>query len=116
MLDLEYNTKLIDFGLAAPIEGRDGSGFLKITLGTYGYMAPEIHLGRKYKGEQVDVFALGVILFVMYSKHPPFNAATPQDPFYVTLASSNFTVFWKKHTEHKPEGESFFSDNFKDLF
>ena len=69
--------KIIDFGLAAPVQGRDGSGYLKTALGTFGYMAPEIHLGRKYKGEQVDVFALGVILFVMFSKHPPFNAATP---------------------------------------
>lgn len=50
-------------------------------------MSPEIHLGREYHGEKVDVFALGVILFVMVSKHPPFNAATPQDPFYVALAS-----------------------------
>jgi len=77
MLDMEFNTKIIDFGLAAPVQGRDGSGYLKTALGTFGYMAPEIHLGRKYKGEQVDVFALGVILFVMFSKHPPFNAATP---------------------------------------
>ncbi len=79
-------------------------------------MAPEIHLGRKYQGEQVDVFALGVILFVMYSKHPPFNAATPQDPFYVALAGKNFLVFWKKHSEHKPEGDNFFSEDFKHLF
>jgi serine/threonine protein kinase len=52
----------------------------------------------------------------MYSKHPPFNAATPQDPFYVTLASNNFSVFWDKHTEHKSEGKNFFSEDFKDLF
>ena len=77
MLDMEFNTKIIDFGLAAPVQGRDVSGYLKTALGNFGYMAPEIHLGRKYKGEQVDVFALGVILFVMFSKHPPFNAATP---------------------------------------
>ena len=77
MLDLDFNLKIIDFGLAAPVEGRDGSGSLKTALGTFGYMAPEIHLGRKYQGEHVDVFALGVILFVIYSKHPPFNAANP---------------------------------------
>jgi serine/threonine protein kinase len=51
MLDLDYNLKIIDFGLAAPVQGRDGSGYLKTALGTYGYMAPEIHLGRKYQGE-----------------------------------------------------------------
>lgn len=79
MLDQNWNLKIIDFGLAAPSEGRDGSGFLKTSLGTYGYMAPEQHLGRVYQGEKVDVFALGVILFVMMSMHPPFNAASPKD-------------------------------------
>ena len=87
MLDDNFMVKIIDFGLAAPIQGRDGSGLLKTPLGTFGYMSPEIHLGREYHGDKVDVFALGVILFVMVSKHPPFNAATPQDPFYVALAS-----------------------------
>ena len=52
----------------------------------------------------------------MSSKHPPFNAATPQDPFYVALASGNFSVFWKKHSEHKAEGDNFFPEDFKDLF
>ena len=77
LLDKNYILKIADFGFAAPVEGRDGGGYLNSKLGTLNYMAPEIHLGRKYKGEQVDVFALGVILFVMFSKHPPFNAATP---------------------------------------
>lgn len=34
MLDTEWNVKVIDFGFAAPSEGRDGSGFLKTVLGT----------------------------------------------------------------------------------
>ena len=104
MLDDKFMIKIIDFGLAAPIQGRYGSGLLKTALGTFGYMSPEIHLGRDYQGDKVDVFGLGVILFVMISKHPPFNAATPQDPFYVALASKQFSAFWNKHTEHKPNG------------
>jgi len=93
MLDVNWNLKLIDFGLAAPTEGRDGSGMLKTILGTYGYMAPEQHLGRVYNGEKVDIFALGVILFVMLSMHPPFNASILKDQFYVALASKDFSVF-----------------------
>ena len=116
MLDENFMVKIIDFGLAAPVQGRDGSGYLKTALGTYGYMSPELHLGREYSGEKVDVFALGVILFVIFSKHPPFNAATPQDPFYVALASKSYSIFWKKHTEYKPNGDAFFSAEFKDLF
>jgi serine/threonine protein kinase len=116
MLDQKWDLKIIDFGLAAPTQGRDGSGMLKTTLGTYGYMAPEQHLGREYEGEKVDIFALGVILFVMYSKHPPFNAAIPKDQFYVAIASKNYKIFWEKHSQHKKEGNKFFSESFKDLF
>jgi len=116
MLDMNWELKIIDFGLAAPLEGRDGSGLLKTTLGTYGYMSPEQHLGRMYEGEKVDIFALAVILFVMYSMHPPFNAAIPKDQFYVALASKNYSLFWKKHSLNKPGGEEFFSLNFRNLF
>jgi serine/threonine protein kinase len=89
---------------------------LKTILGTYGYMAPEQHLGREYNGEKVDVFALGIILFLIYCNHPPFNAAIPKDPYYVALASKNYDYFWKKHSENKPNGEEFFPPEFKELF
>lgn len=77
MLDSNFNLKVIDFGLAAPLSGRDGSGYLTTALGTFGYIAPEIHLGRKYEGSKIDIFSMGVILFVMFSRHPPFNVASP---------------------------------------
>lgn len=44
MLDHQYTLKIADFGFAAPVEGRDGSGALHTKLGTLNYMAPEIHL------------------------------------------------------------------------
>jgi carbon catabolite-derepressing protein kinase len=34
LLDENFNVKVTDFGFAAPIQGRDGSGFLKTVLGT----------------------------------------------------------------------------------
>ena len=67
VLDQNMHIKLIDFGLAAPIEGHDGSGMLHTSCGTLKYMAPEQHLLRPYAGEKVDVFALGVTLFMMYT-------------------------------------------------
>ena len=42
VLDHDYNAKIVDFGFAAPLEGRDGSGFLRSFKGTLAYMAPEI--------------------------------------------------------------------------
>jgi serine/threonine protein kinase len=43
LYDKDYNLKVADFGFAAPLAGRDGSGYLKTRLGTESYMAPEIH-------------------------------------------------------------------------
>ena len=43
MLDEQFNVRIADFGFAAPVEGRTSSGYLKTSLGTLGYMAPEIH-------------------------------------------------------------------------
>jgi len=65
MLDSQYYLKIADFGFAAPPEGKDGSGYLHSNLGTYNYMAPEIHLKQPYKGEEVDLFAAAIILFIM---------------------------------------------------
>ena len=42
LLDSDFNIKLVDFGFACPLEGRDGTGFIRSVIGTPGYMAPEI--------------------------------------------------------------------------
>lgn len=34
MLDDDFNIRVADFGFAAPIQGKDGSGFLRTSLGT----------------------------------------------------------------------------------
>ena len=70
--DRDFNLKVGDFAFAGPIEGKDGSGFLTTKLGTRDYKAPEIHEGRPYKGSQVDVFALGVIMFILVQGRAPF--------------------------------------------
>jgi serine/threonine protein kinase len=38
-------------------------------------MAPEILLGKPYSGFSVDLFAVGIILFIMVAKAPPFFRA-----------------------------------------
>jgi len=115
MLDNLFNLKIADFGFAAPVEGRDRSGALHTKLGTLNYMAPEIHLKQAYSGKSVDLFAASIILFIMVAQHPPFTTAQPTDPFYRCLAANRADIFWKTHCKNKPEGNSFFSDEFKDL-
>jgi len=113
LYDQFFNLKIADFGFAAPIEGRDGSGTLKTKLGTESYMAPEIHMKKPYNGASVDLFACGIILFIMTTQHPPFTRAEPSDPFYRLLCANRDDLFWKAHSKNKPEG--FFSEEFKDL-
>lgn len=113
LLDENYVLKLADFGFAGPIQGRDGSGFLKTKVGSTNYMAPEINEEKPYSGRQADLFSLGVILFILVTQNPPFTAATLQDPFYKAIAQNKWTSFWKVHSKSKPQG--FFSEEFKVL-
>jgi len=50
LVDDHYNLRLADFGFAAPIQGREGTGQLSTKLGTESYMAPEIHAKQLYSG------------------------------------------------------------------
>ena len=34
----------------------------------------------------------------------------------MVLASKKYELFWKKHSENKSEGDSYYSPEFKDLF
>ena len=75
MLDEHLNIKIVDFGFAANAEGRDASGKNNTYCGTLSYMAPEIHEGRPYRGSEVDLFALSIIIFMLFAGHRPFDEA-----------------------------------------
>lgn len=99
-LDGNFNMKIGDFGFAAPMKGRDGTGTHLTYLGTDGFMAPEIHLTQPYEGNKIDVFATGVILFNMVMAAPPFGSATPNDPYYKLIVSGKIDKFWSVHEHH----------------
>ena len=114
LYDKDFRLKVADFGFATALAGKDGSGKLKTQLGTEAYMAPEIHAHKQYTGETVDLFASAIILFIMYSGTPPFNRATPMDPYYRLIINGKAETFWNAHLRHKPS-KDFFSEEFKDL-
>mmetsp|Transcript_18823 Transcript_18823/g.26037 ORF Transcript_18823/g.26037 Transcript_18823/m.26037 type:complete len:118 (+) Transcript_18823:379-732(+) len=94
LMDSDFNLKVADFGFALTTEGRKGDGVCHTKLGTESYMAPEIHHGMSYIGSQVDLFAIGIILFIMKTGHPPFKKATNNDPHYKLIASNRADIFW----------------------
>jgi serine/threonine protein kinase len=115
LFDQHFNLKIADFGFAAPVAGRDGSGYLRTKLGTESYMSPEIHARRPYFGPSVDLFAAAIILFIMFTQHPPFTRAEPTDPFYRLICANRADLFWKAHSKNKPNGAAYFSEEFKNL-
>lgn len=105
---------MADFGFSTLLNGKDGSGMLSTYLGTRAYMAPEIIKKVPYSGIAVDVFALGVILFIMYAGSPPFNEAQSTDAYYNLLITKRYDYFWYVHTKSKGDPK-FFTPAFKDL-
>jgi len=79
--------------------------------GTKRYMAPELHENRKYT-LKVDIFACGIILFILLGGYPPFVYATKEDDLYKYLYINNFNGFWKKHASYD---KATFSDEVKTL-
>ena len=62
--------KIADFGLAIKVTLDQEKGHFGF-VGTPMYIAPEILKGEQY-GKAVDVWGIGVILYIMLVGYPPF--------------------------------------------
>lgn len=69
--------KLLDFGLARPVDAASFVTESGAIVGTPGFMAPEQARGEQRLGPGVDVWALGVVLFALLSGRLPFEGDTP---------------------------------------
>lgn len=150
LIDDEMNAKIIDFGFSHWSESISKvdktkdiqtrifeSNIEAMTLGTVGYMAPEL-LEAHEKGVQfiadtndkiaerfelfkaADIFALGVTLFTLVVGTAPFASASKRDTnyrsFYLGKHKENYSKFWTKHPKAKFMIESEeLSDDFKSL-
>lgn len=78
LVDRAGTVKLADFGLCHPVKAAGEAGRAKSFVGTRRYMAPELIAPsggvRKY-GSSVDVWALGVALYVMVTGTYPHHVA-----------------------------------------
>ena len=73
LLDKDYSTKLIDFGLMVP----NTAAFQEPgnRTGTANYMAPEL-IKRQRTDQRIDVFSFSVSCFEMYCKELPWPSLT----------------------------------------
>jgi len=96
---------IADFGLSRFINS-DSDRMLQTVCGTQGYMAPEIIL-HKGHGKPVDMWAIGVLTFIILSGYCPFSGET--------VAEENNNIV---HCNYEFEPEDFWtgiSDNAKDF-
>ena len=91
MLDSDYNVKLIDFGDARKIDevlDEDSSQGRRYTfVGTVNYQSPEV-ISSGPQGFGLDIWALGCILFKMYTGTVPFKGTNPHK-VYSDIKSRN---------------------------
>ena len=117
-----YDIKIIDFGLSAKFVDENNQ---KIKLdnfcGTPHYCPPEINEKKSYDGTKVDIFTLGVMLFIMRFKQFGFATAKLEkdtkkvrDFLYTLIIEKDYDRYWellKKHYNIKN-----LSPQFKNLY
>ncbi|XP_014680785.1 PREDICTED: PAS domain-containing serine/threonine-protein kinase-like isoform X2 [Priapulus caudatus] len=69
ILNEEFHCKLIDFGAAAYL--KPGKLFNKF-FGTIEYCSPEVILGNKYNGPELEMWSLGITLYTLLFGENPF--------------------------------------------
>ncbi|KAG6517802.1 CBL-interacting protein kinase 6-like [Zingiber officinale] len=73
LLDENDDLKVADFGLSALADPARTDRLLHTLCGTPAYVAPEVLFQRGYDGAKTDVWACGVILFVLLAGFLPFR-------------------------------------------
>lgn len=113
LLDSDFNLILSKFNISAQLLDKDGSQRLRLLSGSQNYMAPELHLKSTHLGISVDVFGLGVLLFVMVVGKPPFTRAAKNDSYYSLICTNNYRKFWKAHSSNLNSPTKKFSEEFQ---
>ncbi len=79
LIDDDLKLKICDFGFSQDVNNR-----ITTNKGSDGYKSPEIYRAsfEGFDGEKADIFALGVILFIMIFGIPPFTIASKDNCLY----------------------------------
>eukprot|EP01084_Bolivina_argentea_P053992 99033_1 len=117
LLDQRYNLKITDFGLSRICDMAHVGTHVDVNqvqlrnprVGTKGYQSPEIvamnHMLKlsgkvpqdMYYNGSSDVFAMGVVLFILMTGYPPFKSAEASDTWYGYISNYDFLSFWRAH-------------------
>lgn len=78
LIDKDLTFKLIDFGLSTSDNIHDAVGI----VGSPSYIAPEVLKKKSYDGTKVDLFSLGVMLFVIVQGQFPHGPNIVKDKYH----------------------------------
>ncbi|KAJ1497720.1 Map microtubule affinity-regulating kinase [Coelomomyces lativittatus] len=99
LLDKDLNVKIADFGFSNQFSPGQR---LNTWCGSPPYAAPELFQGKEYSGPEVDIWSLGVVLYVLICGSLPFDGSNLQKlrarvltgkfkvPFYMSTGMKAF--------------------------
>lgn len=104
LLDDNFQVMLIDFGFAEEWRLKKADTIDDLVkakpMGTKGYISPEqlFNEGNEHIWlKKCDIFALGVILFILLKGVSPFESPSRDDEYYQYLMAKKNNYFWKMH-------------------
>lgn len=114
LLSNDLTLKLCDFGCATTF---DKDGDYERCVGTECYLPPELLQKEPYTGQGLDLFACGVVIFLMVFGHRPFKIATKDDTCYSHIINKTYDEFWQIHEKRAKDNKLTvaLSKNLKDL-
>jgi hypothetical protein len=77
--------KVLDFGIACPMSGGDGSPEL---VGTPAYLAPERIRSAEQRDPRSDVYSFGAVAFHLLTGRNVFEGASPAELLYQSLTAA----------------------------
>ncbi|KDN50390.1 Pkinase-domain-containing protein [Tilletiaria anomala UBC 951] len=92
--------KIADFGLCSVYKYKGKERSLKGACGSLPYIAPEMN-GQPYKGEGVDVWSAGVVLFALLVGNTPWDEPTTRSPEYEAYLTGELLQYdpWTRISE-----------------
>ncbi|KAJ3309532.1 ER degradation-enhancing alpha-mannosidase-like protein 2 [Boothiomyces sp. JEL0838] len=88
LLNQHGNVLVSDFGLGKSFQKSD---YMKTFCGTPNYTAPEVAAGMPYHGKQIDIWAMGIILYAMNAGRLPFEGDSLKELFH-KIRKTDFEV------------------------
>lgn len=96
LLDSNFNLKIADFGLSTSVETTYSDGVMHTRVGTERYMPPEMLEKNAYVGVCSDLFAAGIILYVLVLGNMPTQKRAESDDYlYKFIRNKKYEQYWK---------------------